>query len=74
MSLFSSNPANQLSDDALLVIFDNLDDQDLLRCETVCRQWRKVHFLWAFIDIIEQIYQNVAQKCPVTRPLPPSYE
>ena len=42
MSLFSYNPANQLSDDVLLVIFNHLDEEDLLRCETVCRQWRKV--------------------------------
>jgi F-box-like len=42
MSLFSFNPANQLSDDVLLVIFENLDDEDLIQCETVCRQWRKV--------------------------------
>ena len=42
MSLFSYNPPNQLSDDVLLVIFDQLDEEDLLRCETVCRQWRNV--------------------------------
>ena len=42
MSLFSYYPANQLPDDVLLVIFDHLDDQDLLRCELVCRQWRNV--------------------------------
>jgi F-box-like len=40
MSLFSYKPANQLPDDVLLVIFDQLEDQDLLRCEIVCRQWR----------------------------------
>ena len=40
ISLFSYNPPNQLSDDVLLVIFDQLDEEDLLRCETVCRQWR----------------------------------
>ena len=40
MSLFSYNPANQLANDALLVIFDQLDYQDLLRCEIVCRKWR----------------------------------
>jgi F-box-like len=42
MSLFSYKPANQLPDDVLLVIFDQLEDQDLLRCETVCHQWRNV--------------------------------
>jgi F-box-like len=42
MSLSSYQPAHQLSDDVLLVIFDQLDDQDLLRCEAVCRQWRNV--------------------------------
>jgi F-box-like len=40
MSLFSYNPANQLSDDVLLVIFDQLDEDDFLRCEVVCRRWR----------------------------------
>ena len=42
MSLFSYNPPNQLSDDVLLVIFGHVDYLDLLRCETVCRQWRNV--------------------------------
>jgi F-box-like len=42
MSLVSYNRANQLSEDVLLVIFDYLDDQDLLRCETVCHQWRNI--------------------------------
>ena len=40
MSLFSYNPANQLSDDVLLVIFDQLDEDDFLRCEVVCRRYR----------------------------------
>jgi F-box-like len=40
MSLSSYNQPNQLTDDVLLVIFDQLDDEDLLRCEAVCRQWR----------------------------------
>jgi WD40 repeat protein len=42
MSLVTCNPVNQLPDDVLLVIFDQLDDEALLRCETVCRQWRNV--------------------------------
>ena len=42
MSAVTYNQHNQLSDDVLLVIFDQLDDQDLLRCESVCRQWRNV--------------------------------
>jgi F-box-like len=42
MSFVTYNPGNRLPDDVLLVIFDQLDDQDLLRCETVCRQWRNV--------------------------------
>jgi F-box-like len=42
MSVFSYQPANQLSDDVLLVIFNQLGYQDLLRCEAVCRQWRNV--------------------------------
>ena len=42
MSLFSYNPPNQLDEEVLLVIFGHLDDHDLLRCETVCRQWRNV--------------------------------
>ena len=41
MSLLSRIPEDQM-EKVLLVIFDNLDDQDLLRCETVCRQWREV--------------------------------
>ena len=44
MSLFSGNPAIQVDEERniLLVIFDHLDVEDLLRCETVCRQWRNV--------------------------------
>ena len=42
MSLVTYNQLNQLTADVLLVIFDNLDVQDLLRCELVCRQWRNV--------------------------------
>jgi F-box-like len=42
MSPFSYNQPNQLTDDVLLMIFDQLDEEDLLRCETVCRQWRNV--------------------------------
>jgi F-box-like len=42
MSLSPTNSANRLHEDVLLVIFDQLDDQDLLRCETVCRQWRNI--------------------------------
>ena len=38
MSLVTYNQPNQLTADVLLVIFDQLDDQDLLRCEVVCRQ------------------------------------
>jgi F-box-like len=40
MSLFSCHQPHQLSDDVLLAIFNQLDEQDQLRCETVCRQWR----------------------------------
>lgn len=39
MSLVTYNPANQLDEDVLLVIFDQLDEEELLRCETVCHQW-----------------------------------
>ena len=42
MNLFSYNPASRLDEDVLLAIFDHLDDQDLLRCETVCILWRNV--------------------------------
>jgi F-box-like len=42
MSLVTYNPSNRLPDDVLLVIFDELDEEDLLRCETVCLQWRNV--------------------------------
>jgi F-box-like len=42
MSVVTYNSVNQLPDDVLLVIFDQLDDQDFLRCELVCRQWRHV--------------------------------
>jgi F-box-like len=41
MDFFSRIPEDQL-EKFLLVIFDYLDDQDLLRCETVCHRWRKV--------------------------------
>ena len=41
MGLFSRIPEDQL-EKVLFGIFDYLDDQDLLRCETVCRQWREV--------------------------------
>jgi F-box-like len=40
MSLLSYNPPTQLTDDVLLVIFDQLDEDDFLRCEVVCRRWR----------------------------------
>ena len=40
MNLFSYNPANQMSDDVLQVIFDYLDEKDFLRCEVACRRWR----------------------------------
>jgi F-box-like len=42
MSLYSNKPPNQLGEDVLLEIFDQLDDEDLLRCETACRQWQNV--------------------------------
>jgi F-box-like len=42
MSLVTYNPANQLDEDVLLVIFDQLDGQDLIHCETVCHQWRNI--------------------------------
>jgi F-box-like len=42
MSLSRQKPTNQLNDDVLVVIFDQLDEEDLLRCEAVCRQWRDV--------------------------------
>jgi hypothetical protein len=42
MSLVSYNPENQLDEYVLLVIFDHLDDKDLLRCEAVCQQWRNI--------------------------------
>jgi F-box-like len=42
MSLSRHKPTNQLNEDVLLVIFDQLDDQDLIHCETVCRHWRNV--------------------------------
>jgi F-box-like len=42
MSLVSYNPANKLDENVLLVIFGYLDDQDLLRCETVCHPWRNI--------------------------------
>ena len=40
MSVVSYNAAHHFSDDVLLMIFDQLEDEDLLRCESVCRQWR----------------------------------
>ena len=38
----SSYQPHQFDGVVLLVIFDQLDYQDLLRCEAVCRQWRNV--------------------------------
>ncbi len=40
MSLFSNIP--QELKKVLLKIFDYLNEEDLRRCETVCRQWRQV--------------------------------
>ena len=42
MSLVSYNLTDQFVEDVLLVIFDHLDEEDLLRCETVCSQWRNI--------------------------------
>jgi F-box-like len=42
MSLSRYKTSKQLDEDVLLMIFDHLDDQDLLRCATVCRQWLNV--------------------------------
>jgi F-box-like len=42
MSLFSSYQPHRFDEVVLLVIFDQLDYQDLIRCEAVCRQWRNV--------------------------------
>ena len=42
MSLSRYKPTKQLNEDVLLVIFDQLDDQDLIHCENVCRHWRNV--------------------------------
>jgi F-box-like len=39
---WNSNSAVMLSEDVLLMIFDLLDGYDLLKCESVCRQWRDV--------------------------------
>ena len=35
-------PPNHLVDDVLLIIFDHLDGLDLIQCEVVCSQWRRL--------------------------------
>jgi len=36
----STSQSNKLVDDVLLMISQQLEDEDLVNCETVCRQWR----------------------------------
>ena len=42
MSISSLSQSNVLIDDVLLIIFQQLDGEDLVNCEAVCRQWRDV--------------------------------
>ena len=42
MSILSISRSNVLSYDVLLMIFQQLDGEDLVNCEAVCRQWRDV--------------------------------
>ena len=42
MSISSISRSNVLSYDVLLMIFQQLDGEDLVNCEAVCRQWRDV--------------------------------
>jgi F-box-like len=42
MSAHDCSPTLRACEDVLLMIFQHLDGQDLLRCEAVCRQWRQV--------------------------------
>jgi F-box-like len=42
MSISSISQSNVLGEDVLQMIFQELDAEDLLKCEAVCRQWRDI--------------------------------
>ena len=42
MSVSSINQSNQLGVDVLQMIFQQLDGEDLVNCEAVCRQWHDI--------------------------------
>ena len=42
MSIASISQSNVLSDDVLLMIFQQLEGKDLVKCEALCRRWRSV--------------------------------
>jgi F-box-like len=42
MSVSSISQSNVLGVDVLLIIFQHLDGEDLVKCEAVCRQWRDI--------------------------------
>ena len=49
---------NELDKDVLLMIFQQLEGEDLLNCEAVCRQWREI--LLAGTPWRRLFYQNKA--------------
>ena len=42
MSVSSISRSNVLGDDVLLMIFQQLEGEDLVKCEAVCRHWREI--------------------------------
>ena len=42
MSVSIIGQSNELDEDVLLMIFQQLEGEDLLNCEAVCRQWRDI--------------------------------
>jgi F-box-like len=42
MSVSSISQLSDLGDDVLLMIFQQLEGEDLVNCEVVCRQWRDI--------------------------------
>jgi F-box-like len=42
MSISSISKLDELDEDVLLMIFQQLEGEDLVKCEAVCRQWRDI--------------------------------
>jgi F-box-like len=42
MAFYHLQTSNHLAEDVLLLIFDHLNVRDLMKCEAVCSQWRRV--------------------------------